>query len=80
VSKLGGALFEETHLELRREGRISEEDVRRIALWLDLNSVELGSYSLDPRDQARQRAGEVVWAKLDFDPQNPQRMDVMAGE
>jgi len=55
-------------------GKFSEDDFRRICLWLDLNSMEFGS-SIDPADQARQRAGEIVWPKIDFDIRNRQRLD-----
>jgi len=74
-SKLGKALLDERHQARLKEGKFTEEDVRRICLWLDLNSVELGSSSIDPEDQARQRRGEVVWPKIDFDIDNRTRVE-----
>jgi hypothetical protein len=46
---------------------LTDEERRRITLWLDLNSNELGAYTR----VAEQRRGEIVWPELDVDPQNP---------
>jgi hypothetical protein len=46
---------------------LSAEELRRITLWLDMNSNELGAYTrVDD-----QRQGQVVWPELDVDPDNP---------
>lgn len=68
-------LMGKRHQDYLKKGKFTGEDVRRICLWLDLNSMGLGSSSVDPADQAAQRAGKVVWPKLDFDPANPQRIE-----
>ncbi|TWU28749.1 HzsA-related protein [Novipirellula artificiosorum] len=75
ASRLGQALFDDRHQQYLSEGRFTADDRRRITLWLDLNSVEFGSSSIDAGDQARQRAGEIVWPRLDFDPAWPQRVE-----
>ncbi len=46
--------------------QLTEEEKRRLTLWLDLNSNELGAY----HDAARQQRGEVVWPK-GVNPDNP---------
>jgi hypothetical protein len=53
-------------LESHRGNRISEEDYRRVCLWLDLNSPRLGAFN----DIAAQEQGQLVWLDLDVDPSN----------
>ena len=72
---MGRMLLGKRHQGYLQEGRFAKADFRRICLWLDLNSMELGSSSVAPADQAAQRAGRIVWPKLDFDPANPQRIE-----
>jgi hypothetical protein len=60
-SKLGKAL-----LRNHRGQRITEEEFRRVCLWLDLNSPRLGAFN----DVVKQERGELVWPDLDVDPDN----------
>jgi hypothetical protein len=60
-SKMGKAL-----LRSHRGQRITEEEFRRVCLWLDLNSPRLGAFN----DAAKQERGELVWPDLDVDPGN----------
>jgi hypothetical protein len=46
---------------------LTREELRRITLWLDLNSNELGAYN----NTDAQRRGELVWPELDVDPGDP---------
>jgi hypothetical protein len=46
---------------------LSEEEMRRITLWLDCNSNELGAYT----KVYDQKSGKLVWPQLDCDPDNP---------
>lgn len=46
---------------------LTNEEYRRITLWLDLNSNEFGACE----DLDRQRNGEIVWPSLDVDRRNP---------
>jgi hypothetical protein len=62
-SRMGRALIDENH-----RGKIPQEDYRRVVLWLDANALRLGAFY----DEDRQVAGELVWPKLDVDPDNPQ--------
>jgi len=63
ASRMGKALLNKTHQE-----NVSPTDYRKVVLWLDSNSLRLGANY----DEEKQIAGEVVWPKLDVDPQNPQ--------
>jgi len=47
--------------------KLTKDDRRRITMWLDCNSNELGAY----RDVEAQRRGELVWPVFDVDPTNP---------
>ncbi|MBC8872147.1 MAG: hypothetical protein H8E44_22170 [Planctomycetes bacterium] len=60
-SKMGKALLKD-----HRGQRITEEEYRRVCLWLDLNSSRLGAFN----DVERQEQGELVWPDLDVDPDN----------
>jgi len=51
---------------------LTKAELRRIILWLDTNSLEMPTFSLDNEVQERARRGELVWPILDVDPKNPQ--------
>ena len=51
--------------------KLTPTERRRIILWLDTNSLEMPSFSLDSQVQARARRGELVWPMLDVDPNDP---------
>jgi hypothetical protein len=67
--KFGARLASLTsHLDSTHYGvQLTDEERRRITLWLDLNSNELGAYT----KIAEQRLGMVVWPEFDVDPLNP---------
>jgi hypothetical protein len=54
-----------------RDVRLSDEERRRLTLWLDLNSNELGWIGNDVALIEAQRRGEPVWPPIDVDPANP---------
>jgi hypothetical protein len=54
---------------------LTKDELRRITLWLDTNSLEMPSFSLDKHVQAKARQGELVWPILDVDPMNPQGIE-----
>lgn len=62
ASSLIGHLSPEHH-----DVELTDEEMRRITLWLDCNSNEYGAYT----KTTEQRRGELVWPKLDCDPENP---------
>jgi hypothetical protein len=51
--------------------QLTKDELRRIVLWLDANSLELGSYSASDAGIGRQKNGELIWPELDVDPNNP---------
>ncbi|MDO5576868.1 MAG: T9SS type A sorting domain-containing protein, partial [Fibrobacter sp.] len=54
------------------DAKLTEEEYKRVALWLDLNSMELGAeYNIYD-----QYAGKLVWPRLDLDVNNPQGIEV----
>lgn len=50
---------------------LTTTEKRRITMWLDLNSNELGAL----HDTSAQGRGELVWPVLDVDPDNPQGIE-----
>lgn len=66
-ARMGKAMLSQTHVQARADGKFTEEDMRRVTLWLDCNSDEFGTYY----DINLQRAGKLVWPRLDVDPQDP---------
>ena len=50
---------------------MSDDDWRRLTLWLDLNSNELGWIGDDMQLIEAQRRGEDVWPPIDIDRDNP---------
>jgi hypothetical protein len=55
---------------------LTKDELRRVTLWLDANSLEMPTFSLDREVQAKARRGELVWPVLDVDPQNPQGIEL----
>jgi len=66
ASKLGQTLMAPGH-----KGKVSAEDLHRIIVWLDCNSLRLGAFT----DEDKQMQGQLVWPKLDVDPANPQGLE-----
>jgi hypothetical protein len=54
---------------------LTKAELRRITLWLDGNSLEMPSFSLDSDIQKKARQGELVWPDLDVNPKNPQGIE-----
>ena len=50
---------------------LSADDWRRITLWLDLNSNEIGWIGNDRSQIAAQKAGQALWPPVDVDPVSP---------
>jgi len=47
--------------------RITAEELHRVTLWMDANSMRFGAF----HDTAAQLSGQVVWPYLEIDPNNP---------
>lgn len=54
-----------------KDVKLSDEERRRLTLWLDLNSNELGWIGNDRDDIAAQKRGEASWPPIDVDPRHP---------
>jgi hypothetical protein len=50
---------------------LTADDWRRITLWLDLNSNEIGWIGNDRSQIAAQKAGTALWPPVDVDPAAP---------
>ncbi|MEI7899721.1 MAG: hypothetical protein WCK89_05680 [bacterium] len=51
--------------------KLTPDDWRRITLWLDLNSNEIGWIGNDRSLTAAQKAGDALWPPVDVDTSNP---------
>lgn len=51
--------------------QLTADELRRITLWLDLNSNEIGWVGNDPTQIAAQKQGHAIWPPVDVDPSNP---------
>jgi len=65
-SGMGKALMGKTHQKAFSDGKFTEEDLRSIIMWLDMNSNEFTAY----KEVDAQRKGEIVWPEFDVDPNN----------
>jgi hypothetical protein len=54
-----------------KDVNLTDEDRRRITLWLDLNSNEVGWIGNDRSEIQAQKAGIASWPPIDVDPQHP---------
>ena len=50
---------------------LTADEWRRITLWLDLNSNEIGWIGNDRSQIAAQKAGIALWPPMDVDPLHP---------
>ncbi len=55
---------------------LSPDDWRRITLWLDLNSNEIGWIGNDRSQIAAQKAGAALWPPVDVDPARPTGVEI----
>ena len=67
ASGLMQTLKDENHKDVK----LTDDERRRITLWLDLNSNEIGWAGNDPAPIAAQKKGEALWPPVDVDPENP---------
>ena len=57
------------HKKVRQS--LTADELRRITLWLDLNSNEIGWIGNDRSVIKAQKDGEAIWPPVDMDPSNP---------
>lgn len=70
-SVMGRTLLNEDHQKFMEEGKFTKEDLRSIAMWLDMNSNEYSVY----KNIVAQKEGQLVWPEFDVDPDNYTGMD-----
>ena len=69
-------LYRDGYLSKSHYGvELTKDQLRRVILWLDANSLEMPSFSLDSDIQQKARRGQLVWPVLDVDPKNPQGIE-----
>jgi hypothetical protein len=57
--------------EEHKSVKLSTDEWRRLVLWLDLNSNEIGWIGNDRAQIAAQKQGEALWPPIDVDPAHP---------
>ncbi len=55
---------------------LTDDELRRITLWLDLNSNEIGWIGNDRGQIAAQKSGIALWPPVDVDPANPTGVEI----
>jgi len=60
-----------TTLPQHRDVQLTADERRRITLWLDLNSNEIGWIGNDRSLIQAQKEGQALWPPVDVDPANP---------
>ena len=56
--------------------QLTSDELRRITLWLDLNSNEIGWIGNDRSQIAAQKSGIALWPPVDVDPSNPTGVEI----
>ncbi|MCD6392723.1 MAG: hypothetical protein J7M40_04365, partial [Planctomycetes bacterium] len=54
-----------------KDVKLTDDELRRITLWLDLNSNEIGWIGNDRAEIKAQKEGAALWPPVDIDPSNP---------
>ncbi len=54
-----------------KDVKLSDDQWRRLTLWLDLNSNEIGWIGNDKSKIADQKHGLALWPPIDVDPSHP---------
>jgi len=70
-ARASGIMKSLTTKDYHKDLDMSDDDWRRLTLWLDLNSNEIGWIGNDRSRIAAQKAGEALWPPIDIDRSNP---------
>jgi hypothetical protein len=70
-ARASGIMKALTTLPRHKDLQLTDDDWRRITLWLDLNSNEIGWIGNDRGQIAAQKRGEAIWPPIDVDQANP---------
>ncbi len=75
-TKLGQILLSENH-----QSRLSDEDLRRVLLWLDMKEQLLGCYANGEDTVSRQRTDdEMFYWPEDIEPWNPTAVEILTDD
>ena len=70
-ARASGIMKSLTTKKYHKDLKLSEDDWRRLTLWLDMNSNEIGWIGNDRSQIAAQKAGQALWPPVDMDRSNP---------
>ncbi len=70
-ARASGIMKSLTTKDYHQDLKMSDDDWRRLTLWLDLNSNEIGWIGNDRAQIAAQKAGQAIWPPIDIDRSNP---------
>lgn len=65
--------------DYHKDVQLSADQRRRLTLWLDLNSNEIGWIGNDRSQIALQKQGVAIWPPIDMDPRNPLGVEIGVG-
>ena len=66
--------------DYHKDVQLSADQRRRLTLWLDLNSNEIGWIGNDRSQIAIQKQGVAIWPPIDMDPRNPTGVEIGVGD
>jgi hypothetical protein len=78
-AKASGIMKSLATKEYHKDVQLSKDELRRLTLWLDLNSNEIGWIGNDRSQIAAQKRGVPVWPPIDMDPDNPTGVEIDRG-
>jgi hypothetical protein len=70
-ARASGIIKALTTLPQHKDVKLTDDEWRRLTLWLDMNSNEIGWIGNDRSRIAAQKKGEALWPPIDVDPANP---------
>jgi len=70
-ARASGMMKSLTTKDYHKDLDMSDDDWRRLTLWLDLNSNEIGWIGDDMKLIEAQKRGEDIWPPIDVDPSDP---------
>ncbi len=70
-ARVSGIMKSLTTKDYHEDLDMSDDDWRRLTLWLDMNSNEIGWIGNDRSQIAAQKAGQALWPPVDVDQSNP---------
>ena len=70
-ARASGILQSLTTKEYHKDVKLSPDEWRRLTLWLDLNSNEIGWHGRNWAEMDALRQGAELWSPIDADPRDP---------